>query len=340
MTVLVRGWLGAWLALSFLAGCGSGDEDTARPEEGVPVAAWTVRSQEVEIRREWTGRLEPLRTVAVQAPRGGRVSAVPVRDGDRVQEGTVVVRMVGPDLEARRATLEERRAQLQEELERWERLARSGAAGPGEVAEARLRLLQAREQAAELEALEASYVIRAPATGRVYGAQVSPGASVAGGQTLLSVEDDDTWGVGLSVPAWEAPLFRDPTLLSVRDGSESYTVSRVASTSEVQPGFVRIDLYLREVEPFRRGMTVEYRDREQAIVIPWTAVAGDSDRHWVALIVPGDPDRVVRRTVELGRAHAEGVGVGAGLEDGDRIIRYEPRSHPEGRAVRPVENGG
>lgn len=246
--------------------------------------------------------------------------------------------MVGPDLEARREALSERMEQIELELERWERLAAAGAAGPGEVAEARLRLLQAREQFAELEALAESYVIRAPAAGRVYGATLGRGSQVSAGETLLVVEDDASWGVRLSVAAWEAPRFDRLEDLTVRDDRGNvFPVVHIAFASEPQPGFVRIDLYVDGAGSPRRGAEVEYHTSDDRLLVPWTALAGEEGRHWVARVVSGEPPTIERRPVELGRPGPEGVEVVSGLEAGDRIVRFEPRSHPEGRAVTPVE---
>jgi membrane fusion protein, multidrug efflux system len=322
------------------AGCGPGDEaGPSTQPEAVPVGVWTVQAESVVLERSWAARLEPLRTVPVQAPRGGRVTAVQVRDGDRVERGALLVRMVGPDLEGRGQAAEARRDQLREELERWERLAAAGAAGPGEVAAARLRFLEASESLAELEAQVESYLVRAPTSGSVYGTVASPGGEVAAGQVLLQVEDDDSWGVRLSLPAWEAPLFADPDRLVIEDAlGNRLPVDRWASASELEPGFVRIDLYLTTERPARQAVDVRYREEEELLLVPWTAVAEEDDGHWVALVVPGEPPRIQRRPVELGRPHARGVEVTAGLEEGDRIVRYEPRLHPEGRPVTPVED--
>jgi len=323
---------------SVTAGCGTQGNGPRAGETAVRVGVWTVQEVEVELRRQWVGRMEPLLTVAVQAPRDGRVDQVTVRDGDTVAAGQVLVRMAGPDIMARRETALERRDQLDDELARWERLVEAGAAGPGEVAEANLRSLQAREQLAELDALTESYLLRAPVPGNVYGLSVGPGAQVAAGQTVLRVEDAGSWGLRLAVPAWEAHLLEDSDSLGIRDDAGNVLqVERLAFSSDLHPGFVRVDLYMDGEIASRGGAVVEHRSRSTAVIIPWTAVAGQGETHWVAVVAPGDPARIERRNVELGPAHAQGVEVAQGLVAGDRIVRYEPRSHPEGQAVEPVE---
>lgn len=326
--------------VALLPACGSGDGDGS-PEDPRPtaVSVLTLEVQEVELERHWTGRMEPLRTLSVQAPQEGRVAHVVARDGDQVHSGEVLLQLEGPDLQARRSVLEERRIQLVEELARWRRLGEAGAAGPGEVAAANLRLLEVQEEAAALDATVETYVIRSPVSGQVYGSTVSPGSNVGAGQILLGVDDESSMGVRLVVAASETEFLERLDRLILRDdrGNE-LSVDRIAFASDLHPSFVRADLYLHENGARgRRGVTVTYLASEQLLLVPWTAVASDGDRNWVARVADGDPPTVERVAVELGRAHPDGIEVLGGLVPGDRVIRYEPRSHPEGRQIDPRE---
>jgi len=327
--------------VALLPACGSGDGD-GLPEDPRPtaVSVLTLEVQEVELERHWTGRMEPLRTLSVQAPQEGRVAHVVARDGDQVHSGEVLLQLEGPDLQARRSVLEERRIQLVEELARWQRLGEAGAAGPGEVAAANLRLLEVQEEAAALDATVETYVIRSPVSGQVYGSTVSPGSNVGAGQILLGVDDESSMGVRLVVAASETEFLERLDRLILRDdrGNE-LSVDRIAFASDLHPSFVRADLYLQENGARgRRGVTVTYLASEQLLLVPWTALASDWDRNWVARVADGDPPTVERVAVELGRAHPDGIEVLGGLVPGDRVIRYEPRSHPEGRQIEPRED--
>jgi membrane fusion protein, multidrug efflux system len=321
------------LAAAFaVAACG-GDGDGGGAPQPVRVAAYTVQPEKVEVERQWHGRLEPLRTYAVQAPRGGRIAAIAARDGDAVRAGDVLLRMESPDIDARRSVLRERVQQLETELERWRALAESGAAGAGEVAEASLRLLEARDQASQLEAQAGTYVVRAPASGRVNTSLIGVGANVTEGQTLMQVEDAAALGVRLVVPAAETGFLEDPALLELRDDRGGmYPVERVVFTSDAHPAFVRADVYVRGAAG-RRAATVVFSTTTEMLSVPWTSIASDGDRHWVARIDEGEPATIERRTVVLGQAHTHGVQILEGLVAGDRVVRYEPRSHAEGRAV-------
>lgn len=330
------------LFIGLLAGCGSAGEggvggSRAGGEAPLPVAAWTVTAETVVVERQWHGRLEPLRVHSVQAPRAGRVAEVAIRDGDSVRAGAVLIRMEAPDLDARRVVLAERLDFLVSELERWKTLAATGAAGPAEVSAAELRVLEVRDETSQLDSFTESYLVRAPASGIVNGLAVNPGANATDGQVLLQVDDASALGVRLVIPALETAFLESAASLTLQDDrGGTFPIERVVLTSDPHPAFARADLYVRGASG-HRAVTVRYRAEEEIITVPWTAVASDGEGQWVAAIRAGEPERVERRRVEIGRAHAGGIEVLDGLAPGERVVRYEPRSIPDGRAVLPRE---
>jgi len=347
--------LGVSWALA-LGGCGQeAGAPASAPARGTPVAVWVVESSGVADERNWSGALAPLRIHPFTATVDGRVVSLPVQDGDEVGAGTLLLRLEDAELEARRVVLGDRQERLEEELARWRELAAAGAAGPGEVTAAELRLFDARESLAALEAGRGELGLRSGTRGRVVSLAVGLGARVTPGQLLLAVEEADAYGVRLRLPASELHRFGDPERLEVEleDGSR-FPVARVVPGPDLQEGFVQVDVYPgasaedgSTAPPVRQAAVVRYRHQETGIVIPWTSVASDDARTWVALAVPLAPEagetgeagtsgyQVERREVELGRARQAGVEVLRGVEAGDRVIRYEPRSHPEGRRVEP-----
>lgn len=324
-----------------LIGCGDDamQEDGARAPQATPVAAWRVEPLELEWGRSWGGVIEPLRAHPVASPVSGEVERVLAREGAVVRAGDslFVVRVTG--MEDRLAPLRDRAMQLDDELERWERLAASGAAGPGEVAEARLRALEVRESLSDLEATVRSGVVRAPVPGRIQGVEVVRGGIVAAGNPLLVLEEGDRWTFRVRVPAAEAAFFERPEALRIRDdrGELDLTPERVTWTEDADRGVLVVDVHLRGDPPTgRRAAVLTLRTGVEPLVVPWTAVATDGDEHWVARISGEDPGTVERRGVRLGRAFPEGIEVISGLESGDLVVRFEPRTHPEGRAVEPL----
>jgi RND family efflux transporter MFP subunit len=333
----------ATLTLGGLSGC----TEEPTPASGgaaaaTPVSVWIARSAPWTDSREWAGTLEPLRVHELRLPSPGRVQEISVREGDRVRAGATLLRIVSPESVARLPVLEERVARLSDELARWRELAAANAAGAGEVTAAELRLFEAREALAALEATRDALVIRAPVEGRVARIVLTPGREEGAGALALILEEEESYGVRVRVPTAEAHRFEAgaPEVRSASTGAE-LEVARIGVVPDPSPGFVQIELFLRNPPTTREAVRVRSTASGESVLVPWTAVAADGTRSWVAVAVPSSDDDgtvrylVERRTVELGAAHPGGVEVRRGVEVGDRIIRFEPRSHREGRVVEP-----
>jgi biotin carboxyl carrier protein len=336
------------LLLALAACSGTGSEAPLPAERPTPVATITTELRDLADDHAWAGSLGPLRVHTLQAPVAARVLGAPVADGSSVAAGSVVLILEGIDQSARRQVLEEREARLGEEVERWRRLADAGAAGPSEVLAAELLHSQTLEALVALQATGDALTLRAGVAGRVVNLQVATGMLVTTGQPLLAVEERNSFGVRLRVSASEAHRLADAERLGLETrGGDRIPVSRVVQASDAQPGFVQVDLYAAEADTLRsQGVTVRSTSSERAMVLPWTSVATEEGRSWVAVATPepageGAPRyRVERRPVELGQARPGGIEVVRGLVAGERVLRYEPRSHPEGRWVEPRDTAG
>lgn len=331
------------VATLVLAGC-DGRDATSQPADvsntsADRVQAVTLEPVELTARRYWSGQLRPLRVRVLTSPRQGEVEHLAVREGDRVESGQSLVRVKSVEMEARRPVLEDRQARLSEQLRRWERLAEREAAGEADVTEALVRLLEVSEALAEVRAALEALDLRTPVSGWVNETFVETGSKLAEGQQLVSLDDDSAFGVRLVVPAPETSYLASGEHLEVRgeDGT-TWQIERAIFRDADRRGFVTVDLYLEGAVDNRRApMEVVYTRREQVLVVPWTAVARDGQATWVARVRGDDEARIERTEVELGRAHEAGVEVIDGLSAGDRVVRFEPRAHPDGHRVIAIE---
>lgn len=332
-----------WLPFVALAGCDQAPTPAIEAAAtATPVGVWIAESTGLTDARIWSGTLEPLRVHEIRLPAPGRVRQILVQEGDRVAAGAPLIRIQSPDAEARIPVLTDRVQRLTDEFERWRDLARSNAAGAGEVTAAELRLFEAREALAALEATQSALALSAPVGGQVVRVLLAPGREEGAGTLALVLEESASYGVRLRIPAAEANRFTNPAKLEVSlDSGQPLQVARVVAAPDPQPGFVQVELFLANTSAQREGVRVRSAPSAEGIVVPWTAVAADGTRSWVAIAVPSTTEDgsvrflVERRTITLGGAHPDGVEAPSGLEPGDRIIRFEPRSHREGRWVEP-----
>jgi RND family efflux transporter MFP subunit len=149
---------------------------------------------------EFTGRFEAVDQVELRARVAGYLEAVRFRDGQIVREGDLLFVIDKRPYQAtlRRAEAAVTAAQTRVDfargdLERYERLARSGTAPERQLEQARQSFQQAQADIAALRAdietarLNLSFTdIRSPITGRIGRKLVSEGNLVAADQTLLA----------------------------------------------------------------------------------------------------------------------------------------------------------
>lgn len=329
----------ALLALTYATGCSDASEEiTDSPTPLVDTVE--VRMETIETTRDWAGLLRSLRSLSLSAPEAGTIAELFVAEGDLVKQGDRLVRINAPELSARREVLVQRRSSLKEDLMRWERLAAAAAAGPGEVEAVRLRLLEVEEALAGVDARIQAVDLRAPVNGRVTSLMVPSDATVGIGEPLMHIEDAQLQGLHLRVPAAEAHYFNSPKQLTLTDRQGSVLgVERIIVTEDpLAPGFLAVELRVDRTDSISPVMSrLQHRVEREALLVPWTAVASEEDYQWVA-VVQGDPPKIERRRIEIAGGQARGVEVSAGLDPGERVLRFEPRSQPEGREVTIHQN--
>ncbi len=299
------------------------------------VATVEVELDEISLERRWQGVLLPLNKVHLQAPVSGMLAELSVVEGQIVNKGDVLAQVESPELLARRSILAQRIESLKGELQRWERLAAATAAGPGEVQEARLRLLESDEQLEEIEARIARGTLRSPVNGRIVQLSTAHGASIEEGSPILWIEDHNSVGMRLRIAAIEARYFDNTDNLKlIHSNIEHHEISGITvKADEANPNFLNAEVRISGVEQFWPSVAdLVYSQHRDAIIVPWTSVARDADQHWLA-VVDAESGLISRRPVVLGSGHERGIEVREGLAEGELVVRFEPRSHPEGRQV-------
>jgi len=324
------------LAAALLSGCTDPESPGETADTNTPtVATIAVAPHEIVDERRWPGRLEPLERVQVRAPGDGQIRSINVRYGDRVEQGEALLTVHDPDLHARIDVLEERASNLSAQLRRLEQLSDT-AVTETDIDEARLRLLEARESIASTEAKISANQVLAPVTGQVLEFYEHLGSHVSEGESLLVIESDDSWGVRLSIPSYEAPRLSKQEQLELRTASgETLTIDRLITLPSPHDGYLRVEVYTRPDKVLARGQAnLHHAETRSALLVPWTAVANDESGTWVARVT-ADGQSIERQPVTLGRAQAKGVEVTSGLDPDDLVVRYEPRSFNEGQTVEP-----
>ena len=308
------------------------------PQAGPPRVAGTtylVKDTTIRANVEASGIAAPLRQATLSTKLMGTVLSVQVQEGDAVSAGQPLVRIDARDLAARQgqvaASIAEAEAMYREarsQSSRIRSLYTDSAATKSQLeatetglARAEAGVRTARAAAAELGAVSAYAVIRAPFAGIITRRFVDPGAFAAPGAPLITIQD----GRQLRITANATP---DVTR-SIRRGQRIDALIEGRPVSAVVEGVVPSaagNLYAINALVANPGGTILPGSTatlrlplgtRAGIVVPSTAVVREGDLTGVTLRTP-DGDRT--RWVRLGGIDGPMTEVSAGLRAGDIVV--------------------
>lgn len=198
------------------------DADTARVRTRQQIAEEVVRTISVN------GRTAPARTVELNAETDGRVVAIGVERGERIDAGGVIVRLDQRDRRARLAEAEAIVKQREVEYEGRQKLKSESYVSEAQLQEA-AALLESAKAALTRAQLDIDYMlIRAPFDGALQERQVEIGDFVSSGDPVATVVDDRTIIVSAAISEFDAK--------HVEPGA---TASAVLATGEHVEGRIR-----------------------------------------------------------------------------------------------------
>jgi RND family efflux transporter MFP subunit len=294
--------------------------------------------------------------VTVTARIAGRLTSLPVREGDRFRAGQRLATFAAPEarvaMESARAALEAatmRRDNARRQETRMDSLFAAGVAARRDLEEA-----QAERRSAEaggvaaraaLDQLQAGVEIEAPFDGVVVRRRVDPGVSLTPGEPLLDIRSLAVGEILASVPESALEAIRGgassfqigdgpwrPARLSRVDGMTDFgTRTRVARFLPAGAGagleagaFARVRLALGPAAGAESGPDPSPISVPSSSLVRRGALTG--------VYVVRD-QRALLRWIKVGREEDARVQVLAGLDAADAVVR-DPAGLWDGRAVR------
>jgi RND family efflux transporter MFP subunit len=323
------------LVLGLSAACGDTPEPPRIDEAAAPAGrVLEVRDTTIAAMLEAAGIAEPIQRATLSTRLMGAVASVLVQEGQRVAAGQLLARIEAAELVARRAQAEagiaEAEAVYQDALvqaQRFRALFADSAAARVQLeaaetglARAEAGLRTARAAASAVEAVEAYAQVRAPFAGVVTKRFVDPGAFVAPGAPVVSVEDASRLRLSVTVAPGAAT--------SLKSGA------RLDATIEGRPATATIEgVAAAEGALYTVNAIVDNRDRQHpsggvatlripqgtrtTILVPDAALVREGDLTGVRIQTAGGAEL---RWVRLGDPVGERVEVLSGLKAGDRVL--------------------
>jgi membrane fusion protein (multidrug efflux system) len=268
------------------------------------------------------------------------ISAIHFDDGDRVEEGQVLVEMTSQE---EHAQLEEARATAGEAYRQYQRikpLAEEGTAARSLLDERKRQSETARARLAAIESRLADRLIKAPFAGIVGLRDLSVGALVQPGDLITTLDDD-------SVMKLEFPLSAT-YLEALHPGLEVIATSRAFAgreftgsvksvNSRIEPATrsIRVRALLANPERLLKpGMLMQVRLLENprmALVIPEEALQPLGEQQFVYVV--GEDNTVQRREIRIGTRRPGQVEVVDGLGADEQVVTHGHMKIRPGAAV-------
>lgn len=320
----------------------------ARALPPVPVRVATATVRDLPLTFVGVGRVQASDSVTLRSRIDGQVATLPMREGEEVPAGTVLLTLDDAELRTRlqqaQAQLARDEAQLanaRTELARNETLKEKNYVSDDMLRASRTNVLsleasvKASRAAVENARLQLGYtVVRAPFAGRIGARQVSPGATVKANDTILAVLNRvHPVQVAFAVPdkflGYLQPLHRGGRLpLAVSadndpglhlEGAADFIDNAVdagSGTIQVKASFANRDNRLTPGAYVQVRLTLD--TWKQVLVIPAAAVQQNGESSSVYVVTP---DRhAALRPVQLRDLRDDLAVIAAGLQPGEQVI--------------------
>jgi len=305
--------------------------------------------------RPFTERIEVLgvakgrQSVTITSDATELVTAVRFTDGQTVSRGQTLVELKANEQDAGVAEARARLNQAQREYDRWNTLAQRGVAPRATVEQYRAALETARASMNAAQARKLDRVIRAPFSGVVGLSDVAPGALIAPGSPIVSLDDLSVIRVDFDVPDRYLSVLREGSPISARPDAYPDTVfhgriaeldTRVNTNTRAIRARAEFPNGSRQIKP---GMMVrvgvEHGSRI-GVAVPESAVQYEGDQAFVFVIAQGPRGMTAsKRAVVAGSNDAGMVEIRQGLRAGERVVGDGLNRVQDGQLVKAAGAG-
>lgn len=337
-----------------LASCGGGDQkgQPQGPPPATPVTTYTVAAQPVTTVDTYPGVVVALNEVELRAQVGGYVTAIYVKDGQKVTKGQKLYEIdrtkylaAYNSAKANVAVAKANRDKTKKDADRYTKLAEQDAVAKQRVDYALTDLANAESQVAAAQASLSSAssdlqrsVIVSPLNGTIGISQIRLGAFASPGTTILNtVSTNDPIAVDIAINQAEISRFtalqkntssvKDSVFtVQLQDGSIYTGQGRIIAIDravDASTGTIKVRIsYPNANGVLYPGMTVNLKALNKAaqdqLVIPYKAVAEQLGEYNVYVV--GDSAKAIPRIVKLGKQFDQSVVISEGLKQGEVIV--------------------
>jgi len=334
-------------AMSLVAACGNEKEPAAgkRKAKSHLVEVAQVREEVLAYVTERAGTLRAVREVKLFNQEEGRVLRIPVRQGDDVKQGDVLVAL---DDRLMRAQYDKSLAILRQaefDITRLQGLKDKQLVAEEAVSRAQTALAIARADERLLKTRLEFMLVRAPFDGKIAERRIEPGDVAAKHTHLLTIFDPSQLITDVQVSELAIPGLKVGDTAQIRidalgERIFSGQILRIYPKVDASTRLGHIEVALDPVPPHARAGQFSRvslaTGKQKRMVIPFRSLRRDKKGEYVYLL--GEGDRVIRQAIVSGLRLADKVEVRQGLKTGQQVVEKGFTGLNEGKKVKPVNN--
>ncbi|MBX8576814.1 efflux RND transporter periplasmic adaptor subunit [Pseudomonas cichorii] len=332
---------------------------TFRTSTAQPVDTATVTPVKVAVARvdsapftdylEAIGELEAFQEVSVPAEVGGRIIDLPIRSGQQVEDGQVLVRLNDARQRADLVRLQGKMKNSQARLQRARQLTSLDAMSRQEEGDAQSEYLAAKGALQALEAEIDQLTIKAPFAGTLGIRQVHLGQYVTAGQTLINLVGNEGFYVNFSVPEHALPHIQPGRPLEVvLDALPDQPITGMVTTLDpILDRSRMINVQARLQQPPKTALPrmfarvkVPQAQARDVLTVPETAITYNAYGEEIYVLEPAQDARqalrVRRVAVKTGERRDGRVIIEQGVLRDDRVVVSGQLKLSDGAVIEPV----
>ncbi len=294
---------------------------------------------------EPAGGGKPAGAARLAASGAGVVSSVPVKEGDHVEAGAVIVKLDDRVASANADKARHALAFAEQVVERQAKLKAMSGTSEKAVQEAAQQLAAARSEVASAEAQLALVRLSSPLAGVVSRINVQPGQAVDLNTTVAEIVDVSRLVFTAGIPASEAAALKVGQTAEIFVGNSDQPVATgsvafVSPSVDTRNGTRLVRVTLPKESTLAAGQFARVRvvseEHTGRLAVPIESVVTDVDGQSVVSIVEGDQAR--QRAVKIGMRDGGQVEVeGDGLKEGDTVVTVGAYGLPKETKVRVLK---
>lgn len=272
------------------------------------------------------GTLKPDEQMAIKNEVPGKVTRLGFEEGDRVEEGQLLLQMRNASIRARLKVKQQRIALSEKEVERSRKVLEKGGISQQEFDIKKNELEVLKAETDEIRAELDKTTVRAPFDGVVGLRSVSEGSVLTTGTEVATLHKIDPIELEFTVPERYAGRIDEGTEVRFRthgsDAIQSATVFAIEPSLEADNRVLRLrartDNSERNLRPGAYAQVRAVLDRKsEVLTVPAAAVVTSNESTDIWVNVDGEAQK---RTIETGVRTENRVEVTDGLSAGDTVV--------------------